>query len=91
MAAEKHDFMTMDQLAKYLKISTSTLYKLAGENRLLGQKIGKRWRFHRDAVDQWLKTSPQTKADRSRRMSAVKLFRVTNSSGAPRPIVASGG
>ena len=28
---------------------------LAQENRPPGQKIGKRWRFHRDAVDEWLK------------------------------------
>lgn len=53
MAAEHDEIMTMDELAKYLKISKSTLYKLAVENKLPGQKIGKRWRFHKNAVDQW--------------------------------------
>ncbi|MDZ7816994.1 MAG: helix-turn-helix domain-containing protein [Planctomycetota bacterium] len=47
--------MTMDELAEYLKISKSTLYKLAKDNKLPGQKIGKRWRFHKDAVDEWVK------------------------------------
>jgi excisionase family DNA binding protein len=61
MAAKQHDVMTMDELAEYLKISKSTLYKLAQENKLPGQKIGKRWRFHREAVDDWLKTSPVSK------------------------------
>jgi excisionase family DNA binding protein len=61
MAAKQHDVMTMDELAEYLKISKSTLYKLAVENKLPGQKIGKRWRFHREAVDDWLKTSPVSK------------------------------
>lgn len=61
MAAKQHDVMTMDELAEYLKISKSTLYKLAQENKLPGQKIGKRWRFHKDAVDDWLKTSPVSK------------------------------
>jgi excisionase family DNA binding protein len=54
--------MTMDELAEYLKISKSTLYKLAVENKLPGQKIGKRWRFHRDAIDEWLKQRPDRDA-----------------------------
>ena len=58
MAAKQDDIMTMDELAEYLKISKSTLYKLATENKLPGQKIGKRWRFHKDAVDEWIKKQP---------------------------------
>jgi excisionase family DNA binding protein len=54
MAAKRDEIMTMDELAEYLKISKSTLYKLATEGKLPGQKIGKRWRFHRAAVDRWL-------------------------------------
>jgi len=55
MTTRRDDIMTMDELAEYLKISKSTLYKLAQENKLPGQKIGKRWRFHKDAVDAWVK------------------------------------
>lgn len=55
MAAKRDEIMTMDELAEYLKISKSTLYKLATEDKLPGQKIGKRWRFHKDAVDEWVK------------------------------------
>ncbi|MGM0490551.1 MAG: helix-turn-helix domain-containing protein [Planctomycetota bacterium] len=61
MTAKRDQIMTMDELAEYLKISKSTLYKLAVENKLPGQKIGKRWRFHKDAVDEWLKPSPLSK------------------------------
>ncbi len=46
---------TIEELAQYLKISKSTLYKLAQEGNLPGQKVGKHWRFHKDAVDQWLR------------------------------------
>ncbi len=42
MAAERGQIMTMDELAEYLKISKSTLYKLADENRIPGTRIGKR-------------------------------------------------
>ena len=54
MAVERDDILTMDELATYLKISKSTLYKLAVENKLPGQKIGRRWRFHKDAIDAWV-------------------------------------
>ena len=47
--------MTIDDLAKYLKLSTSTLYKLCAEGKVPGQKIGRHWRFHREAVDACLK------------------------------------
>lgn len=51
----KHDeILTIDGLAVYLKISKSTLYKLAVADKLPGQKIGKRWRFHKDAIDAWM-------------------------------------
>jgi excisionase family DNA binding protein len=54
MNAKHDEILTMDELAAYLKISKSTLYKLAVEDKLPGQKIGKRWRFHKDAIDAWV-------------------------------------
>jgi len=63
MAAKHDNIMTMDELAEYLKISKSTLYKLAVENKLPGQKIGKRWRFHKNAIDEWLREIPANKAE----------------------------
>lgn len=46
---------TIDELAAYLKVSKSTLYKLAQEGSVPGQKVGKHWRFPKDAIDQWLR------------------------------------
>jgi len=54
MAKNLDTVMTISELSAYLKISKSTLYKLAQEGRLPGQKIGRHWRFHRTAVDRWL-------------------------------------
>jgi len=59
MTAKRDEIMTIDDLAEYLKISKSTLYKLAVENKLPGTKIGKRWRFHKDAIDDWIKRQPE--------------------------------
>ena len=57
-AAIPSTVLTIDDLAEYLKISKSTLYKLAQEGALPGQKVGKHWRFHREAIDQWLCKEP---------------------------------
>lgn len=46
--------LTITELSKYLKISRSTLYKLAQEGKLPAQKVGRHWRFHRQAIDRWL-------------------------------------
>lgn len=54
MAMSSDSVMTIAELSTYLKISRSTLYKLAQEGRLPGQKVGRHWRFHKGAVDQWL-------------------------------------
>jgi len=37
--------------------------KLAQEDQLPGQKIGKRWRFHKDAVDEWMRINPRKAGD----------------------------
>jgi len=55
MAKQTHDtVMTIDDLAVYLKLSTSTLYKLCAEGKVPGTKVGRHWRFHKDIIDNWL-------------------------------------
>lgn len=46
---------TIDDLVVYLKLPKSTLYKLAQEGKVPGQKVGRHWRFHREMIDSWLK------------------------------------
>ncbi len=48
------DVLTIEELSHYLRISKSTLYKQVRERKIPCQKIGRRWRFHKDAIDRWL-------------------------------------
>jgi len=48
------DVLTIGELAAYLKIPKSTLYKLVREGRVPCQKIGRHWRFRKEAIDRWL-------------------------------------
>jgi excisionase family DNA binding protein len=59
MASESDEILTIDDLSEYLKVSKSTLYKLAQEGILPGSKVGKHWRFHKDTVVEWLKSHPE--------------------------------
>jgi len=46
--------LNIDELADYLKIPKSTLYKLVREGKLPCQKVGRHWRFRKEAIDRWL-------------------------------------
>lgn len=46
--------MTINDLAAYLQVSKSSLYKLAQEEKVPWHKVGRHWRFHREAIDRWL-------------------------------------
>lgn len=48
------EVMTIDDLAGYLQVSKSSLYKLAQEGRVPAQKAGRHRRFHRGTIDSWL-------------------------------------
>ena len=51
------EIMTVPELAKYLRIPRATAYKLAQEGRIPCQKVGRHWRFRKEAVDRWLEKS----------------------------------
>lgn len=62
MQTDHDQVLTIEELAAYLKVSKSTLYKLVQEGAVPGQKVGKHWRFRRETIDQWLddrKTKPE--------------------------------
>ena len=54
MKSQSESVLTIDDLADYLKVSKSTLYKLAQGGKVPGQKVGKHWRFRKETIDQWL-------------------------------------
>lgn len=54
MEVQQEPIFTLDDLATYLRVSKSTLYKLVQEGKVPGHKVGKHWRFRRETIDQWL-------------------------------------
>jgi excisionase family DNA binding protein len=54
MAKTLGDILTLEELARYLRIPKSTLYKLVREGAIPSQKVGRQWRFRKPAIDRWL-------------------------------------
>lgn len=48
------EVMTISDLAAYLQMSQSSLYKLVQRGGVPGLKVGRHWRFHKVSIDKWL-------------------------------------
>lgn len=47
-------FMTVDEVAKYLRLKKQKVYKLAQKGGIPAYKFGREWRFKRDRLEQWI-------------------------------------
>ena len=47
------EIMTLEEVAKYLKMKPQTIYLWAQKGKIPAAKIGKEWRFRRDIIDAW--------------------------------------
>ena len=61
--------LNIDELAQYLRIAKSSLYKLAQEGKVPGKKVGRHWRFRKQAIDSWL-SNEKTSISRKHRERA---------------------
>ena len=46
--------MRVEEVAKYLGVVPDTVYRKARRGEIPAVKMGKIWRFPKDALDQWL-------------------------------------
>lgn len=48
-------FLTVKEVATYLRLSEITVYRLAESKNLPGRKHGKQWRFPKSEIEEWSK------------------------------------
>jgi excisionase family DNA binding protein len=48
------NWMTVKEVAKYLKLSEMMIYKLAQNGQIPASKVGSAWRFSQGEIDNWL-------------------------------------
>lgn len=51
------EIMTVEEVAKLLKLKPQTVYKWAQEGQIPAAKLGKEWRFRRSILDEWIDAS----------------------------------
>jgi len=47
-------WLTVKEVAQYLKLSTDLIYKLAQQGRIPASKVGVAWRFKKEKIDRWM-------------------------------------
>lgn len=47
-------WLTLVQIAEYLQMSPSSIYKMAQAGKIPAYKIGRQWRFKKEFIDEWI-------------------------------------
>ena len=53
-ASHDNEILTIEEVARYLRLTPQTIYKWAQERRIPAAKLGKEWRFRKSFIDRWL-------------------------------------
>lgn len=62
---DQDKWLTIDELADYLKMGRTKLYQMAQKADIPASKIGNQWRFDREEIDEWMKSQRPAAANRN--------------------------
>jgi len=60
--------MTLEEVADYLRVHPSTIYRLLKKKQLPAFKVGSDWRFNLESIDKW-----RAEAEQSRKISGYAV------------------
>ncbi len=49
-------WFTVDDVSKYLSVTKDTIYKWIDNRNMPAHKVGRKWMFQRDEIDEWVKS-----------------------------------
>jgi len=52
--------MTLEEVAKLLRVHPSTVYRLLKDHRIPAFRLGSDWRFNLESIEQWLQKLEET-------------------------------
>jgi len=55
--------LTLQEVAKYLKVDERTVYRMVKSKQLPAFKVRNQWRFKKDAIDKWIEANSVTVND----------------------------
>ncbi len=61
--------MTLREVARYLRINKSTVYRMARDGTLPAWKLGNVWRFKKESIERWIANNQRAQQQKDRRGS----------------------
>lgn len=55
MAEMENRWLSVDEIGKYLGVSSDTIYRWIAGRGMPAHKVGRLWKFKTDEVDEWVK------------------------------------
>ena len=49
------EVLTLEEVADFLQVHSSTIYRLLKNRRIPAFKVGSDWRFNQNSIEQWVK------------------------------------
>jgi excisionase family DNA binding protein len=59
------EILTIQEVAKYPRLTEKTAYRLVAEGKLPGFKVGGSWRFKSKDIDLWIDVQKEERRERS--------------------------
>ena len=63
MAEMEDRWLSVDEISKYLGVSSDTVYRWIDKHRMPAHKIGRLWKFKKDEIDEWVRNRGVRKTD----------------------------
>src|SRR5438128_405354 len=60
--------LTLENVAEYLHLHPSTIYRMLKKNQLAAFKFGREWRFNRESIDGWRADAEHNVTTRTQRI-----------------------
>jgi len=67
MRERRPTVMTLAEVARYLRINRSTVYRMARDGTLPAWKLGNVWRFKKESIERWIASTQRAQQQKVRR------------------------
>lgn len=68
------EVLTVPEVAKLLSLSEITVYRLAKLGKIPARKVGRCWRFSRQAIEKWLSCQPSWEEELDTLMKELQAY-----------------
>jgi excisionase family DNA binding protein len=56
-------WLTVEEICTYLSVSNETVYKWIDQQGMPGHRVGRRWMFKKEEVDEWVRSGGAAQKD----------------------------